>query len=75
MALKKIKRGAKAVVGGIKDHKKTMGKIDKEAEKKAGKSGSRNLDVKKQQKIRKQMKKEQGVSLKKAVKKRYKESK
>jgi hypothetical protein len=79
MPIKKIKAGAskvkkvgKAVVGGTKDYSKKMKSIDKKAEKNVGKSGSRELDVRRQGKERARLKKEKGVSLKGSIKKRLK---
>lgn len=79
MPMKKIKSGynkakkvTKAVVGGTKDYSKQMKAIDKQAEKNVGKSGSRVQDVKNQGKERRKLKKEQGASLKKSIKKRLK---
>lgn len=79
MPLKKIKAGVKkgvkvgkAVVAGTKDYNKQLKDIDKAAEKKVGKSGSRVQDVKNQGKERAKMRKEQGVSIKKSIKARLK---
>ena len=79
MPIKKIKAGAKkvvkvskAVAGGIKDYSKQMKEIDKAAQKKVGKSGSREVDIKNQAKARRKIKKEEGASLKNSIKKRLK---
>lgn len=69
---RKAKKIAKAVVGGYKENSKQMKAIDRQAEKNVGKSGSRVQDVKNQGKERKRLKKQQGVSLKKSIKKRLK---
>ena len=70
--LKKVKKVAKAVAGGIREHGQQIQAIDRAAEKKVGHSGSRELDIQRQAKERYRMKKEQGVSLKKSIKKRLK---
>lgn len=71
-AASKVKKVAKATVGGVKDYSKETKAINKAAEKKVGKSGSRVQDVKNQAKEAKKMKKEKGVSLKGSIKKRLK---
>jgi hypothetical protein len=71
MALKKVKRAGKAVVLGYSDYAKEMKAINKEAEKLAGKSGSRNADAAYSARIGGRLKKERGVSLINSIKKRY----
>lgn len=72
MPIKKIKRGAKAVVGGIKDYGKQKQASHREAEKTVKKSGSRVQDVKNVAKKARQIRKAKGQSLTKAIKTRYK---
>ena len=79
MALKKIKAGikkavkvVKAVGKGTADYSRKMKAMDKGAEMAAVKSGSRNLDIQKQAKIKRAAKKKQGVSLAKSIKNRLK---
>ena len=77
MALKKIKAGArkaiktgKAVVGGYKDYAGQMNEIQKQAEKEMKKTSVRNVNVDNKAKLVRKKKKEQGVSIKSAIKKR-----
>lgn len=79
MPIKKVKSGYKKAVkatkaagAGTRDYSKQMKAINKAAEKKVGKSGSRVQDVKNMTKEINKMKKEQGVSWRKAVKNRMK---
>ncbi len=69
MALKKVKKAAKAVVAGTREYSTTMKDLQLEAEKMAGNSGSRNADVAYQARIAHRLKKERGVSLIISIKK------
>lgn len=77
MPLKKLKAGAKkvaktakAVDGGYKDYAGQVNQIQKQAEKEMKKTNSRNLNVSAKAKLVRKKKKEQGVSVKSAIKKR-----
>lgn len=69
---KKVKRAIKATPAGIKHYAKTMDGINKEAEKSVGKSGSRNLDIKRAAREANRLKKKRGVTLKNSIKKKMK---
>lgn len=68
----KLKKAAKAVVGGYKDYSTRVKEIQREAEKMAGNSGSREADVFEQAKIARRLKKQRGVSLINSIKANYK---
>ena len=70
MPYKNIKRYAKAVYSGTKDYRKQVKQIDREAERRVGKSGDRITDIKKQQKERRRIMKKRNVSFINSVKNR-----
>lgn len=70
MPLKRVKRTAKAVIGGIRDHGREVQGINREASKKAGKSGSRRQDVRNATKIAHKKRKKRGTSLRSSIRNR-----
>jgi hypothetical protein len=72
MPLKKVKKAAKATKLGYQDYSALDKAIEAEAERLVGKSGSRTLDIQRQGRKIRQLKKERGVSLVNSIKSRYK---
>ena len=71
MPIKKVGKALRSVASGYKDYSTRVAEIQREAEKMAGKSGSREADVFEQAKIARRLKKERGVSFINSVKNSY----
>ncbi len=66
---KKIGKGIKAVVKGVRDYSRESKDINEEAERRAGRSLSRNVDIQRTGREIKKIKKERGSSVMKSIKK------